>query len=247
MKLLLDLGNTRLKWALSEEGALGAGGSVPHDGDPAGALKRLAGELVTPMSVWLASVADADTESRLAEAAAELWPGAACHFPRTTREAHGVICAYPEPERMGVDRWLALLGARLHMRASFCVMDAGSAVTLDAVDAQGRHLGGLILPGLGMARRWMSEHTGRVRVNGRSRKTWWADNTRDAVDGGSFWAAVTLAEAFHRRTSERLGETPALLLTGGDAPAIMDAMSIKGHHEPDLVLRGLALVADEQP
>lgn len=245
MKLLLDLGNTRLKWALSDEGGLSAGGSVPHDGDPVLAVDALAREVEPPAQVWIASVADEGTEGRLADAVTALWPGARCHFPRTTRAALGVTCAYPEPDRMGVDRWLALLGGRRLVEGAFCVLDAGSAVTLDAVDAGGAHLGGLILPGLGMARRWLSEHTGRVRVSGESRRTWWADNTRDAVDGGAFWAVISLAESFCRRTAERLAETPQLLLTGGDAPAIMDAMSITGHYEPDLVLRGLALIAEE--
>ncbi len=145
---------------------------------------------------------------------------------------------------MGVDRWLALLAAREITREPVCVVDAGSAVTLDALDELGRHLGGLILPGMAMARRMIHERTARVRVDEAFTPAWWADNTSDALNNGTHWAIVSLIERFVAESGRRLAADCRLLLTGGDAPAIMDSLSLHGQYEPHLVLQGLGLVAE---
>lgn len=240
MKILLDAGNTRIKWAVLADGRLADTGELRGDAP----FETLADGLDAPEAVWLASVRDDAFNAGLADSVADAWPGAPVHAARTRAEAHGVICAYPEPKQMGVDRWLALLAARAHTRDPVCVVDAGSAVTLDAMDELGRHLGGLILPGMAMARQMMHERTARVRVAESFRHAFWADNTSDALNNGTHWAIVSLIDRFLKETDSRLAAECRLLLTGGDAPAIMDSLNGRGHHDPHLVLRGLALVAE---
>lgn len=239
--LLLDWGNTRLKWGELAEGDMRPGGAVAHEDNVRAALGEIS---VSPDAVWIGSVGGASLDKALRQAIVERWPEASVHFARTEARAHGVVCAYDDPSAMGVDRWLAMIAARSLVDGAFTVLDAGSAVTLDAVDTDGQHLGGLIVPGAGMARRLLRERTGRVRVSGESQRTWWADNTRDAVDSGVRLAAVALAERFHEQTARRLRREPTMVLTGGDAPAMMDLLSVPCDHVPELVLQGLAIVAD---
>lgn len=240
MKILLDAGNTRIKWAVLDDGRLAETGELKGDAP----FKELAVGHDAPEAVWLASVRDDAFNAGLADSAESAWPEVPIHVARTRSEAHGVVCAYPEPAQMGVDRWLALLAARDMSRDPVCVVDAGSAVTLDALDELGRHLGGLIVPGMAMARQMMHERTARVRVEDSFRPAWWADNTSDALNCGTHLAIVSVIGRFVQATERRLAAACRLLLTGGDAPAIMASLDGRGRHEPDLVLKGLALVAE---
>lgn len=241
MTLLLDWGNTRLKWGEAHEGGVRPGGAAAHENDPRTVLEEIQ---ASPDEIWVASVANESMERALRDACVMRWPQAALHFARTRAHAHGITCAYPDPATLGVDRWLAMIAARHMVDGPVTVMDAGSAVTLDAVDADGIHLGGLILPGAGMARRLLRERTGRVSVDdAQAGSAWWADNSRDAVNSGARLAAVALAERFHEKTAARLGRDATLVLTGGDAAAIMALLSVPCDHAPALVLQGLAVVA----
>lgn len=240
MKILLDAGNTRIKWAVLKAGRLAETGELLGETP----FESLARRLEPPEAVWLASVRDDAFNAGLSDSLAAAWPGIPVHAVQTQAEFCGVICAYRNPSRMGVDRWLALLAAREITREPVCVVDAGSAVTLDALDELGRHLGGLILPGMAMARRMIQERTARVRVDESFTPAWWADNTSDALNNGTHWAIVSLIERFAAETGRRLAADCRLLLTGGDAPAIMDSLSLHGQYEPHLVLQGLSLVAE---
>lgn len=240
MKLLLDAGNTRIKWAALDEGRLADTGELRGDA-PFGELAAAVGE---PEAIWLASVRDDAFNAGLTDSVAAAWPGVPLHAAATRAREHGVTCAYEDPGQMGVDRWLALLAARQITAEPVCVVDAGSAVTLDAMDELGRHLGGLIMPGMAMARQMIHDRTARVRVAESFRHSWWADNTSDALNNGAYWAIVSLVQRFLRETDRRLGTECHLLLTGGDAAAIMEAIDGRAWHEPQLVLQGLALVAE---
>lgn len=240
MKILLDAGNSRIKWAVLEAGRLTETGELQGDAP----FEALAERGEAPEEVWLASVRDDAFNAGLSDSVARAWPEVPLKVARTRSESHGVVCAYPEPAQMGVDRWLALLAARDIGPEPTCVVDAGSAVTLDALDELGRHLGGLILPGMSMARRMIHERTARVRVEESFRPGWWADNTSDALNSGTHWAIVSLIDRFVQATERRLSADCRLLLTGGDAPAIMGSLNGRGRHEPHLVLQGLALVAE---
>lgn len=242
MQLLLDAGNTRIKWGALDEGVLQATGELRGPE----AFRSLASDLAGPEAIWVASVRDDAFNSALEDTLQQQWPGADVHWPVTTAQAHGVQCAYPEPATMGVDRWLALLGARQMTQDPVCVVDAGSAVTLDALDPLGRHLGGLILPGMAMARSMMHERTARVRTNDGFQPRWWTDNTSDAVNCGAYWAIVCLVERFRSQTEERLAAECELVLTGGDAAAIMESLARPASHDPHLVLKGLALMAEDR-
>jgi type III pantothenate kinase len=145
MQALVDIGNTRIKWALYDGKNLGQHGNAVHRGVADAALQTFAREVPrTVTRVIVANVAGDVMERRLR---AVIGGRAEIDFVATTAERFGVRCAYAEPHRLGVDRWLGVLAAHTLAAGPACVIGAGTAVTFDAVAGDGAHLGGLILPG----------------------------------------------------------------------------------------------------
>ncbi|MEO7068347.1 MAG: type III pantothenate kinase [Rhodanobacter sp.] len=247
MRLLLDLGNTRLKWALAEPASQAwvAQGAVDWQDDVAAALASAWAGMALPVEVVAASVVASARETELAAIVFRLL-GAAPLWMRTPASACGVINAYPEPQRLGVDRFLALLAAYADQRAPCVVVNVGTALTLDALTADGLHLGGLIAPSPALMQQALSTAAARVPLTREGTVVELADNTADAVASGCWQAAVALVERFAMRMTDRLGGAPSLILGGGDAERLASLLSVPAHVSSDAVLRGLALWATTQ-
>ncbi|HEX7814331.1 type III pantothenate kinase [Dyella sp.] len=242
MKLLLDLGNTRLKWALRDGEAMRARGAVAWHDDIETVLSAMWGGLGAVAQVLGASVVDAAREVRVA-AIAQSVCGRQVSWLRTPAQGCGVLSAYAEPERLGVDRFLAMVCAWHEGDAPCVLVGVGTALTLDALDAQGRHLGGLIAPGPQLMQQSLWGATARVRPEpGQILDA--ADNTADAVASGCWQAAVALIERFVSRQSPNLGGSPRVVLGGGDAAALQPLLAMPSKLTEDSVLRGLAVWAD---
>ncbi|MDE2150125.1 MAG: type III pantothenate kinase [Gammaproteobacteria bacterium] len=234
--LLLDVGNTRLKWASWSEDRLQPGGAQTHAGAPDEGLEALPAPAA---SVWVCDVLGGRARERLAAAIARRW-GCAAHFAVAQAQWKGLRNGYPEPERLGADRWLAMIAARARSAQELCVVGAGTALTVDLVDAEGSHLGGVIAPGLSAMRAAVLgatrfEH--RVAVEPRG---WLGGDTEQAVALGALHAAVGLVERLLRRYPTTTG-----FVHGGDAARLLPHLGDGWHHAPDLVLEGLALEAAE--
>ena len=147
MMLVVDIGNTRIKWACVSERGLVDPGEAVHGRVPGAALESLAeaapARLDRVVAVNVAGEVFVSTFTEFVQRRWNLDP----EFVTTEHEGHGVRCAYADPSRMGSDRWVALIAGFRLAGGAACVIDAGTAVTLDVVDASGRHLGGLILAG----------------------------------------------------------------------------------------------------
>jgi len=244
MNLLLDLGNTRLKWALSDGGGWLARGAVAWDEDVSAVLSAAWRGLPVPRRVLGASVVDEARETQVAMQATALF-GRRVAWLRTPAEACGVRNAYAEPQRLGVDRFLGMVAARAAGDAPCVLAGIGTALTLDALAADGRHLGGLIAPGPRLMQQSLLGATAKVRPERPGRVLDAADNTADAVASGCWLAAVALIERFVARMADRLGGSPRLILHGGDAVELIPLVSLPARQVVDGVLRGLAVWADE--
>lgn len=235
MTLLLDLGNTRLKWAWRKAGGLADGGAAAHRGRDLGALlDRHWGDLPVPSAVYAASVAPRAVADRLGEWIGQRW-GCALHWAGSQAAAGAVRNGYRRPEQLGVDRWLALCAAWQRVQGAVCVVDCGSAITVDILDPHGQHLGGLIAPGLQMMRDALVAGTALTSETGPPLLGLGRD-TRTGIHAGTTEALLGLIERARR-------QAPAdarLVLTGGDASQL--ATVLDGRYElcPDLVLEGLA-------
>jgi type III pantothenate kinase len=240
MKLLLDLGNTRLKWALQQGDGWLAQGSVAWDEPVEGILSEAWSTVPLPTAVYGASVVDAAREQQLAACVAGAFR-AEVTWLRTPAIACGVRNAYAEPQRLGVDRFLAMVAAYADGCAPCVVVSVGTALTLDALTADGRHLGGLIAPGPQLMQQSLLDATARVRPERPGEILDLADNTADAVASGCWQAAAALVDRFATRMAGRLDGASTLILGGGDAERLAPLLSLPTQLSHDAVLRGLAV------
>jgi type III pantothenate kinase len=242
MQLLVDIGNTSIKWATLNGAQLAASGSAKHFGALPIDLLAAWDSLEQIKRVVVARVGPESVLDAVAGIAAARW-----HSEMTTVEtssaAHGVRIAYAEPARFGVDRFLGLIGAHAVQAGPKLIVDAGTAITYDLLLADGSHLGGLILPGIGIMRDSLLAGTQIPRYEPAEADQAWATDTAEAVAAASIQAPAALAERLHQRLSEHTGQTPTVIITGGDAERLLPAMHTDAIHHPELVLLGLSRFA----
>jgi type III pantothenate kinase len=246
--LLVDIGNSRVKWATYDRGQLGAQSASAYSSWTMDDWRRALFPKAGVDDVLVASVAG-EVSAALVTDATRLETGKPAMFVATRREAGGVRNAYPEPGLLGVDRWLAAIAAYGLAGGACCVADVGTAATLDGVTGDGQHLGGFIVPGpeLMMRSLWggTSDLASHTATSGAAAGALFADNTRDAIERGCAMAVAALVDRAVAEMTRRLGSMPALILTGGGAAGIKGLIETPARHVPDLVLRGLAVVAAE--
>ncbi|MEO8671859.1 MAG: type III pantothenate kinase [Tahibacter sp.] len=243
MNLLIDLGNSRLKWAWSDASGLRSGTPVDHS-QPLDAVLRVAWRDAPPVDrVLIASVARPRLEAELAQAV-RTHVRAEPVFVASRGELLGVRSAYARPEKLGVDRLLALVALHAERAATTVLASVGTALVLDAMDATGRHLGGLIAPSPALMQQALLGATARVSASEQAQLVEFADDTEDAVHSGCWLAAAALVERFYLRASEQWTEIPSLVLAGGAAGQLLPLLRCPARIETDLVLRGLALYAE---
>ena len=236
MKLLIDAGNTRVKWALAEHGQLQNQGALEHR-----ELAQLAPltQGLAIESVWGGCVAGPAIRSQI-EAHISYpvqWQNAAAAWGDVRNH-------YRNPAEQGVDRWLAVLAARaLHPAADVVVALAGTALTVEALTAEGDYLGGLIVPG---ARLMLAALAGNTAQLQRTPGVWTAfpQATPDALASGAWDALAGAVERYHLRLQQQTGREPLLLLSGGDAAALAACLTVPAQLVDNLVLLGLLRVAE---
>lgn len=243
---LFDIGNSRIKWGATDESGVHHLGTLSHRETEADNYASLLETLPRNLERAIASnVAGRRVAADLARAIDD-HAGIDLEFVRPGAEACGLTNGYEKPERLGVDRWVACLGAWVGYGQALLVVDAGTATTLDAIDSGGRHLGGLILPGLVLMGRALDLSTSDIGADGSGAQdpapgNLFGRNTEQAVRNGSI-AAVCGAMERARRVLEAMDEQPRMVLTGGDAPRILRQWHDEVDHRPDLVLEGLAAI-----
>lgn len=246
MKLFVDVGNTAMKWRLRDVDRRRQGGYA-HDRDWTGVARVLAEVAASRVeSLVVASVAGQQGDTLLREVL-ERELNIAPRFVYSSASACGVRNAYREPRRLGVDRWLALIEA-WHRAGPAIIIDCGSALTIDAVDADGVHLGGYIVPGLGMLRRSLLQNTADVHLAGPLPPALGPGcSTTEGVEFGILRMTVAFVTDAVVELRKVLPDTCSVFLTGGDAPVIEPFLPMAITMEPDLVLDGLERMAKQEP
>ncbi len=231
--LLVDAGNTRLKWGVWQGGGWRRKGAMPV-GKAAGLAEAIAPD--RPGMAWVSCVAGREVGAAIQSGLQRLGTRVMWVSPRA--QGCGLTNLYDPPEALGADRY-AMLVACLHLGLAPCVVvGAGTAVTVDALAGEGRFLGGLILPGLRLMREALARGTAGVQPRG-GRCVDFPRNTADAVVSGSLRALAGAVEAQRRLFSERVGGTPAVILSGGEAAALARYLPEPKRVVEDLVLEGL--------
>ena len=241
MQLLIDLGNTRLKWALFAAGEKPARGALAYPGAAlVPALEREWAGLPAVDAIYIASVAPLALDMDI-EAFARQRFGVVADFLRSPATALGIRNAYADPHRLGIDRFLGLAAVHAAAARSQVLVGVGTAMTLDALDADGTHVGGWIVPSPALMRDAVLARTARVGVSEGS-LTDFADNTADALHSGSLYAASGAVERFCANAARRFTTWPEVVLTGGGADELA-ALLPGAERRADLVLDGLAMWA----
>lgn len=240
--LLVDIGNTNLKWCWSDQLPDAIRG-VAHGGASAAELAdRQWGHLDRPGRVLIANVASPEWLQQLVDWMVRRW-GIRPELAVSGRKSCGVTNAYEIPERLGVDRWLALVAAHHEGQSPACIVDCGTAVTLDVIDRQGLHQGGLILPGPRLMKAALLRGTRIPEAQDERPEEMLGQDTRSAIGLAPLLAIAGMVEKVMREHPWDDAATPNLILTGADAGLLASRLGIPAVIQPDLVLRGLLLAA----
>lgn len=235
MILLLDIGNTRIKWGCWEAGAWRGRGAWPV-GEPEGLAATIA--RFRPTWAGVSCVADAGVRAQVER----LLAGVPSHWLAPVGEGHGIVNRYQRPESLGADRYAALIACVRGGHAPCVVASAGTALTVDALSGDGEFLGGMILPGAALMRRALDLGTAAVPA---SSGVWRAfpRSTGDAVETGIMTAMAGAVDAMRARLVDRLGCAVPLVVTGGDADWLADRLPAPVVIESALVMEGLIWLA----
>jgi type III pantothenate kinase len=247
--LAVDIGNTRLKWALYERAAPGAA-SLAHGAEFLENIDKLAdgewAKLAPPDRILGCVVAADAVQRRVVEQMEELWDAPRQWVVASAEEA-GLVNGYDHPTRLGSDRWVAMIGAWHRMRAQgpvrpLVVVMIGTAVTVEAVDAQGKFLGGLILPGHGIMLRALESGTAGLHVP-TGEVTPFPTNTSDALTSGGTYAIAGAIERMMQHVRSHCGQEPACYVTGGAGWKMAPHISVSCELVESLIFDGLLEIA----
>jgi len=229
----LDIGNSRTKWRLA-----GASGSLKSPRIPT------LTDSEPPDRVRISAVAGVRDRT---SAAVQARFGIVPEFAEVSRDLAGVVCCYEDPNRLGIDRWLALVAAWRCVQGAVAVVDAGTAITVDLVDDRGQHEGGYIVPGIGLMRRSLAGETRDLAL-----PEMLADQEHDAfpppgkstdtaIAGGTLAMPATFLDAVLTRFTSAYPSGITTFLCGGDAHLLRSRLASPTHIKPNLVLDGLAI------
>lgn len=248
--LLIDAGNSRLKWSSLSQGqrspqqALAYGSHAPQ----VGALEHLqmllteqAVEQVVLVHVLGATFAEA-VEALCTQLAVPLT------LVQSRAGAYGVEVVYPNPAHFGADRFVGLLAARKRLgQQAAIIIDAGTAVTIDALQADGQHLGGVILPGLQLLSDALIRRTQAVHMSATpfAQPKVFNDNTLQGMGSGCLFSLVGALEGICSRMQAQMPEPAKILLCGGDTALLSEHLRLAHQACPDALMEGLQYVVEQ--
>lgn len=242
MNLLIDIGNTRIKWGIENNTQIRTRKAINYkQADFVQQFNTMWSKLETPRMLAISSVSSEHIVQPLITLAKGLWPDITVVMAKSSAQSSFVRNAYPAFEKLGVDRWLGLIALQHYYPGYGCVIDCGTAITIDCIDNKGQHLGGLISPGLQLMKRSLSQETEALGVNSNNYSVGLANQTEPAIYTGTLFAIVGLIE----KTVSDLMTASTLILTGGDAEIVASNLALETIIEPDFVLKGLSLYCKE--
>ncbi|MBB5410957.1 type III pantothenate kinase [Paraburkholderia sp. HC6.4b] len=265
--LLIDAGNSRIKWTLVQpDGTQLASGALAHD-DLAGPRARSGAQPAwtdwpAPCGAWLSNVAGAEVATHIAALVDAHWPRLPLATIRASARRCGVTNCYTTPDSLGSDRWAGMIGAHATFPGEHLLLATfGTATTLEALRADGAFIGGLIAPGWTLMMRSLGEHTAQLPTldAAHARGLLDAADTTGAVRRGPFFATDTprslsagctlaqagLIERMWRDLQDEWQVPVRLVVGGGAADEVASALKVPHTRHDSLVLSGLALIAAE--
>lgn len=240
--LLIDMGNSRVKWALANESTRDVGEPFANRGSDTDF--SLLDTVPRPAKIVVANTAGEACASILSAWCNRVW-GLAPQFLKSPARQGGLRNSYADPQALGVDRWLAMVAARQTREGAFAVVDCGTAITVDAVSSDGDFLGGVISAGPATSLRALTNSVNHLRADTLEYAGALNINTASALASGALIFAVGGIERVLLEFEDTLGGDLHVVLTGGDSSQIADLMDRSVEHCPHLVLEGLQFAAGQ--
>ncbi|CAD6513418.1 Type III pantothenate kinase [Paraburkholderia hiiakae] len=257
--LLIDAGNSRIKWALvAPDGSRLHAGAMDHVRDDGAQSTRAAREagweewaaLPRPAGAWISNVAGAAVGERLDALVEAHWPGLSRTVVRACAQQCGVTNSYATPDALGSDRWAGMIGAHAaYPGEPLLIATFGTATTLEALRADGTFVGGMIAPGFTLMMRSLGEHTAQLPVvaggmaNAAHPGIAFATDTRSSISAGCALAQAALVERALADLQDAWRIPVRLVVSGGAAAEVTAALKVPHTRHDALVLAGLALIA----
>jgi type III pantothenate kinase len=245
MNVLIDIGNTRIKWCVEENGRLSKAQAIEYkQADITTEIQYHWFKLDTPNFLAVSSVGAKHVSKQIIEIAKKIWPKINVFVAKSSVCCCSVTNAYQQPEKLGIDRWLGLIALHHYYPGNSCIVDCGTAITIDLIDEQGQHLGGVISPGLQLMRQSLcqgAEDLLSISIL-QDDSQGLSNNTESAIYAGTLYAVAGLIEKV--KNDCHLDGT--IVLTGGDAKLLTEYLDFKLIVDPDFVLKGLSLFYQQE-
>jgi len=269
VNLLIDIGNSRIKWCLynSVENEFGSEGAMLHDKAELPALfSEQWGLLDNPDRVVISNVSGQQLAESMDAWVDKKWQMKS-EYVKTEAFSHGVSNAYSDYQELGVDRWMAIIAAWQRFRKegkAVCVVDCGTATTIDGISASGQHLGGYIIPGYSAMQEMLINNTSDIKMGKNiltrkilSRKILrketspgktvssinFSSSTEEGVNSGCYLATISIIDSVVTSMQDDFGKQVNCIITGGHAELVVEQLAGNFEHEPKLVLHGLAMLS----
>jgi len=242
MNLLVDIGNTRIKWKIASGEFEGETNSVEYQRGTLIARLDKALSLDCPgfSNVYISNVAGEQIESLVFQWFVDNF-GIIPQFALSLRQKCGLISAYKQPEQLGVDRFLAMIAACELHESPLVVVDCGTATTIDSINAQQEFIGGVILPGLGLMRCALSDGAEALPLVQQAEIIdVFSTDTGSAILSGTILATTMVIDNAVHTLAKLTGSEVKCIVTGGYGETICTYLQTPAEYYPDLVLNGLS-------
>ena len=247
MNLLIDIGNSRIKWCLhdSTEIKIGLEGVMLHDKSALpGLFSDQWSNLDRPDRIVISNVSGQHPAESLDAWVEKVWQ-IKTEYVKTEACSNGVNNAYSDYSRLGVDRWMAIIAAWQRFRQeekAVCVVDCGTATTIDGISASGQHLGGFIIPGYSIMQEMLLINTADIEMANRELPSIsFSSSTEGGVNSGCYLAMISIIDRVLTLMQKEYGNQVNCIITGGNAELVVGQLAGKFEHEPNLVLHGLVM------
>jgi len=249
VNLLIDIGNSRIKWCLynSVENEFGLDGAMPNDKSELPALfSEHWNHIDRPDRVVVSNVSGQQLAEILDAWVEQAWQ-IETEYVETEAFSFGVSNAYSDYPSLGVDRWMVIIAAWQRFREqekAVCVVDCGTATTIDGISATGQHLGGFIIPGYTTMQEMLLNSTSDIELAGKILPSInFSSSTEEGVNSGCYLAMISIIDRVVTSMQEDYGTQVNCIITGGNAELVVEQLAGRFEYEPGLVLHGLAMVS----
>ena len=243
MKLLFDIGNSTVDWAIEDGKKFIQSGKFRYGtGRFIEQLEQNIEITTVPSAVLVSNVAGEELVNTLSDWVDRKWQ-LKIWQAEVTKSFSELKNSYQDIRQMGIDRWLAMIAAWTKFKSAICVVGCGTALTIDLIDKSGGHLGGYIIPGVEVMQQALITKTDKIKVTPMSDVSIaYANNTQAAINNGSCLAAVAMIDYCVEKLRNDLNIEPRCIITGGMAKQIKTYLQSSFDYEQNLVLQGLSIM-----